>query len=400
MLGAPRSWIWDLGLKHLELEKEKQALSHTPRSGPRALAPPQRHPLVGAQSSCVPTRPGPCIWHAGLQALERSTSWLVRDAGPLAPPSPSSHSAREPPARERTGGSSPPAQARPDVHLRARPRSPPEPARLCAPGSARPGNSARRSWSASTLRELGPKARTGGPQAAKEAGPAGPPGAGARRRRLCQGPVRAGRGAASCPGPAGGGTEGERRGNQTPAGAWRARRRRGSYLWDEGGRGHLRGDGGFSGLGCSWHSWRRGRRGGRAWGGPALRRRPELEARIRPGLAGVGRGGAGSGCVAAQAGRPRGAGGFRRPGLSARSRFFFSLLPEFSDSTAPTYGMFRSIIVILRHSQAPKGPGTVPGALPVFPHPRLLQPVATSGPLCRWENTGRKGEITCFRWRG
>lgn len=210
----------------------------------------------------MPTRPGPCIWHAGLQALERSTSWLVRDAGPLAPPSPLSHSAREPPARERTGGSSPPAQARPDVHLRARPRSPPEPARLCAPGSARPGNSARRSWSASTLRELGPKARTGGPQAAKEAGPAGPPGAGARRRRLCQGPVRAGLGAASCPGPAGGGTEGERRGNQTPAGAWRARRRRGSYLWDEGGRGHLRGDCGFSGLGCSWHSWRRGRRGG------------------------------------------------------------------------------------------------------------------------------------------
>lgn len=136
---------------------------------------------------------------------------------------------RTPSAREDPGAPAPLHRRGPRCTLRARPQYPLEPAGLCAPGSARPGKSARRSWSASTLLEPGPKARTGGPRAAREAGPAGPPGAGARRQRLCQGPVRAGRGAASCAGSVGG-TEGEGSGNQTAAGAWRARRRRGSYL--------------------------------------------------------------------------------------------------------------------------------------------------------------------------
>ena len=135
------------------------------------------------------------------------------------------------PGRERTRGHQPPLPRRgPWCTLSARPQPPLAPARLCAPGSARPGKSTARSLSASTLQELGPKARTGGPGASREAGPAGPPRSGARRRRLCQGPVQVGRGAASCPGPAGGGTERESSGNQTPAGAWRARPRRGSYL--------------------------------------------------------------------------------------------------------------------------------------------------------------------------
>ena len=74
------------------------------------------------------------------------------------------------------------------------------------------------------------------PEAAREAAPARPHGAGVRRRRHCQGSVQVGRGAASCPGPAGGGTERERTGNRLPRELCAPQPRRGSYLWGEGGR--------------------------------------------------------------------------------------------------------------------------------------------------------------------
>lgn len=74
------------------------------------------------------------------------------------------------------------------------------------------------------------------PEAAREAAPARPHEAGARRRRHCQRSVQVGRGAASCPRLAGGGTESERSGNRLPRELCAPQPRRGSYLWGEGGR--------------------------------------------------------------------------------------------------------------------------------------------------------------------
>lgn len=176
-----------------------------------------------------------------------------------------------------------------------------EPAWLCAPGSRPSRQKCAAQLSASTLQELDRKAR-------RKGWSRGLRGAGARRR--CRGPVQVGRGAARCPRLAGGGTEGEGSGNQVPREPFAAGPRRGSYLKGRGGRGHLRGGSGLSGLRRSWHSWSAG--GGKKEGrepGPrcaTARNSPPVFAR-----AGVGRGGIKFGCLAAQAAtpaRPKGSG--------------------------------------------------------------------------------------------
>lgn len=150
--------------------------------------------------------------------------WSPRAAIPAIP-----RRTRTPGARGH-GGASPTAPARPAAHPKGTPPASPGARAALRSRQRPPWQKHGPKFVRTTLQELGPKARTGGPGASREAGPAGPPGSGARRRRLCQGPVQVGRGAASCPGPTGGGTERESSGNQTPAGAWRARPRRGSYL--------------------------------------------------------------------------------------------------------------------------------------------------------------------------
>ncbi|TKC37512.1 hypothetical protein EI555_006154, partial [Monodon monoceros] len=111
----------------------------------------------------------------------------------------------------------------PNAALRA--TQPPAPARVSAEVV---------SVDSAGTRDEGVHRRT--PEAAREAAPARPHEAGARRRRHCQGSVQVGRGAASCPRLAGGGTESERSGNRLPRELCAPQPRRGSYLWGEGGR--------------------------------------------------------------------------------------------------------------------------------------------------------------------
>ncbi|CAI9175385.1 unnamed protein product [Rangifer tarandus platyrhynchus] len=167
-----------------------------------------------------------------------------------------------------------------------------EPARLCSPEPPAPANVRAEvdGVDSAGIRAEGMHWRP--PNAAREAGPARPQGAGARRRRRCQGCVQVGRGTAGCRGPSGGGTESERGGNPLP-GAVRA---------PGGGRaaptcGVRAASGTCAVAADSRGSGAAGTAGGRGAGkeaGPERgpRRRPELRAGIRVGPAGVGRGGA------------------------------------------------------------------------------------------------------------
>ena len=166
-----------------------------------------------------------------------------------------------------------------------------EPARLCSPEPPAPAKVRAQVDGVDSAGIWAEGMHWRPPNAARETGPARPQGAGARRRRRCQGCVQVGRGMA-CTGRR---EEGRKMSAAETRCRWscaRPRRRpRGSYLWREGGLRNLRGGGGFSGLRRSWHRWRQGSReeAGPEWG---PRRRPELRAGIRAGLTGVGRGGA------------------------------------------------------------------------------------------------------------
>lgn len=333
--------------------------SHIPGAGARKtspfthaqlLAPHLALPDSGVITSWAPQRAA--VWpHArdgssgGLGSKPRNAA-LPGWSGmlvPSRPPSRSSHSAREPSgARDDLGSPDtlywgPPRRGRWVHPAEDAPNFGPEPARLCAPHSRPPRQEWAPKLSASTLQEPGTKACTGGPRrlpgrplprgrtklAPAADATAKVPSKLGGERPAARGWREEGRSASAAETASRGSSARPSRGAAPTCGARAA------------GRGNLRGGGGFLGLGRSWHHWRLGRREGRrAW----VRTAPSPGTRRRdsrwPGRGGARR--CRSGCVAAQAGRHRWAGGLRPLGLSPGPYFWFSLLPEFQNSTALT----------------------------------------------------------------
>lgn len=271
-------------------------------------------PPGATASSWVAARPGLCVLQAGLSAWGCSTSQRARHP---------CHSTAEdlgaPDTAKESGGTSG-GGGRRSVHpAEGGPNLGPEPAWLCAPAAARPGESARPSCRRPPPRNWTRRRR--------------PPGRRIPRSRTALAPAAAA--AAKVPSKfkvprwPGGGTEGEASGNQAPAGALRARAaaqllpggpggRRWASVW---GRLNLGAPAQLAPLGTRDE----GRRKGLQWAW--FRGRPELTTRIRPGRGGARRF---SVWVPRSAGcHPHGADRLRSPGLCPGPGFLVSLFPTF-----------------------------------------------------------------------